>query len=201
MNEFSKYARMRDDGFGADEVYRAAKADGLTEVESIRMLRAVFGLSLAAAKEVTVVSGGAVASLDEHLAHLATALGASRRSPTPVVRFPGRRGDGSFAVRVRFSTEGPSVVPLVRDYVACWVRSNRVWVRIWRSDIIQEERLELASELRSDPAVECDAGDANGAFSIVFECLPAASRWKDWIVRLARDIEVVFPEVKCTRFE
>jgi len=117
------------------------------------------------------------------------------------VQFPQRRADGSFAVRAKFTTDGPSVAHLVRDYVDCWVRSNRVWVRIWRSDVISEERLEFASEFASDPTVEWDATGADGAFSIRFECVAAASMWKDWIVRLARDIEVVFPEVRNTGFE
>lgn len=117
------------------------------------------------------------------------------------VRFPSRRADGTFSVRAHFTVSDPSLVLLVRDYVSCWMRSNRVWVRIWRSDRIEEERLEYGSEFASDPVVEWDEKSTNGSFSILFECPASATMWKDWTVRLVRDVEVVFPEVKCIGFE
>lgn len=46
---------MRDAGVASGEVYKAAKASGLGEIDAIRMLRTVFGTSLQEAKERVVV--------------------------------------------------------------------------------------------------------------------------------------------------
>ncbi len=53
MSEFPKYAEMRSQGASARNVYLAAQADGLDAIQTIRMLRQVFGLSLVEAKQVT----------------------------------------------------------------------------------------------------------------------------------------------------
>ena len=55
-SDFPKYAAMRDQGCSATEVFRAAKAEGLSAIEQIRLLRSVFGLSLDDAKRIS--SGG-----------------------------------------------------------------------------------------------------------------------------------------------
>ncbi len=65
MDDFSKYARMCAAGSGPGDVYLAAKADGLDPAALIRLLRTVFHLSLAEAKEVTVVAEGLAGSLEE----------------------------------------------------------------------------------------------------------------------------------------
>jgi len=116
-------------------------------------------------------------------------------------RFPKRRDDGSFTLVARFaaSETDMSVVDLVRDYVSAWTRANRAWVRIWRSDVIQEERLEFLAEFSSDPRVE--VGDDGHRLSIVLEGRPSAGRWKDWAVFLVDELSRVFPEIKFERFE
>ena len=50
MIKFAKYEEMRSSGSTPDQVYSLAKQDGLDNITSIRMLRQVFGLSLADAK-------------------------------------------------------------------------------------------------------------------------------------------------------
>jgi hypothetical protein len=52
MNDFSKYAQMKDAGCSPGQVYSTAKADDLDEITIFRILRRVFNLSLAEAKEV-----------------------------------------------------------------------------------------------------------------------------------------------------
>jgi hypothetical protein len=102
------------------------------------------------------------------------------------IRFPKRRADGSFTVGARFATRNPAITGLVHDYVAAWMRANRTWVRIWRSNTITEERWDFDSEFLTDPRVE--AAPDGKTFSIVFEGRPSATRWKDWVVYLAHDI-------------
>jgi hypothetical protein len=53
MSEFAKYAEMRSTGASSHDVYFAAKADGVDAIKMVRLLRQVFGLSLAEAKQVT----------------------------------------------------------------------------------------------------------------------------------------------------
>lgn len=54
MGELEKYEVMRDHGATASEVYLAARAEGMDEITSIRMLRSVFALSLLQAKDATL---------------------------------------------------------------------------------------------------------------------------------------------------
>ena len=115
------------------------------------------------------------------------------------IKFPKRRDDQSFVVFARFSTSDSAIVALVRDYVKAWVRANSTWARIWRSDVIREERLDFYSEFLSEPRFEDGPGES--AFSVVLDGRPDASRWKDWAVFLVGDIERMFPEVKFERFE
>ena len=60
MDDFSKYAQLRDSGAPPRDVYLAAGADGVDDLTRLRMLRRVFGLSLKEAKQVS----GAAEALD-----------------------------------------------------------------------------------------------------------------------------------------
>jgi hypothetical protein len=115
------------------------------------------------------------------------------------IKFPRRHGDQSFTVFARFSTSDHAILALVRDYVKAWIRANSTWTRIWRSDVIREERLDFYSEFLSEPRVE--EGPGESSFSVVLEGRPSATRWKDWAVFLVGDISTVFPEVQFERFE
>ena len=115
------------------------------------------------------------------------------------VKFPRQHDDGSFVVLARFSTADHAILALVRDYIKAWMRANSTWTRIWRSDAIEEERLDFYSEFVSEPRVEDESGGSS--FSVVLEGRPSATRWKDWAVFIVSDISRVFPEVKFERFE
>jgi hypothetical protein len=54
MDDFSRYQVMRDSGATPREVYLAAKQHRMDEITSIRMLRAIFSLSLIEAKQATI---------------------------------------------------------------------------------------------------------------------------------------------------
>jgi hypothetical protein len=79
------------------------------------------------------------------------------------------------------------------------MRANSTRTRIWRSNVIREERLDFYSDFRSEPRVE--DGPGQSAFSLVMEGRPRAKSWKDWVVFLLGDIARVFPEVKFERFQ
>lgn len=66
MIDFEKYEKMCDAGASAKAVYLATEADGLNQIESIKILIQVFKLSLVQAKEITVTSHGEASSLDEY---------------------------------------------------------------------------------------------------------------------------------------
>jgi hypothetical protein len=119
---------------------------------------------------------------------------------TTEASFPQRRDDGSFTVWAWFaSPEEENVVALVRDYVKAWVRANRTWVRIWRSNSIEEERLEFGSEFSTEPRVEEDA--QRRRFAVVLEGIPSADRWRDWAAFMIDDLLRVFPEVRFEGFK
>lgn len=114
------------------------------------------------------------------------------------VKFPRRRGDGTFTVLAYCTVSAPEVVPLVGAYVNAWVEANRRWVRIWRSNVITVEHLELAADFVKDPQVE---KAVPGSLCVVFEGSATSTRWKDWAVRLIDEVCKVFPEVLFERFE
>jgi hypothetical protein len=115
------------------------------------------------------------------------------------INFPKRHEDGAFNVCARFTMSDPSILPLVQDYLKAWLGANCTWIRIWRSNVIEEERLDFYSDFISGPRIEngCDGV----SFSVVLEGRPAAKRWKDWAVHLVHDITAVFQEVKFERFD
>lgn len=75
--EFYLYVSMCLGGATPREVYLQAKTDGLGDISCVRLLRAVFSLSLIEAKEIVVTVSGRAKSLLEHQANLAPALWAA----------------------------------------------------------------------------------------------------------------------------
>ncbi len=64
--DFSKYKSMMDSGVSPENVYREAARDGLDTISRIRLIRSVYSLTPAQAKEVWVRAEGLAESLDEH---------------------------------------------------------------------------------------------------------------------------------------
>jgi len=78
MTEFDTYREMKNAGASPQEVWCAAERDGVSRIEAIRLLRAIFGFDLEQAKEV-MVRADAAESLDEHQRRLAKSIdGASK---------------------------------------------------------------------------------------------------------------------------
>lgn len=69
--KYKSYIEHRNAGATAEECYRIAKEAGLSEIESVAMLRDVYSLSIAEAKEVAVTVSTSHKSLDEYQASLA----------------------------------------------------------------------------------------------------------------------------------
>ena len=73
-DDFSEFENMKSKGADANQAYLRSKQLGLDPFAQIRMLRAVFGLTLEQAKEVTVTAGGGSSSLSEHQEKLLPSL-------------------------------------------------------------------------------------------------------------------------------
>ena len=70
--DWTKYERLRDEGWTEHQVYLAAVKDGHQPFpECIRMLKDVFGVDLMRAKEIHLQADGIANSLDEYQAGLA----------------------------------------------------------------------------------------------------------------------------------
>lgn len=78
-DDFSKYERMRDSGRPAEEVYQQAVRDEIDAIGRIRLIRAVFSLSPAQAKEV-VVRAHRDESLDQHQEQVAKIIEGMQRA-------------------------------------------------------------------------------------------------------------------------
>jgi hypothetical protein len=53
MSEFSKYGEMRDRKLSAFNAYSECRSDGFNQLDGIRMLREIYGLSLIDAKKIS----------------------------------------------------------------------------------------------------------------------------------------------------
>ena len=66
MSNDSKYKKMALAGKGPCDVYLEARNDGLKFFQIIKLLRDLFDLSMAEAKEITIVAEGSAANLSEY---------------------------------------------------------------------------------------------------------------------------------------
>jgi hypothetical protein len=64
-DDFKKYEVMRNSGAEPEKVYQAAVHDGIDPIARIRLIRAVYSLSPAEAKEVMLRAEGVASNLDE----------------------------------------------------------------------------------------------------------------------------------------
>jgi hypothetical protein len=64
--QYAPYREMRDAGVPAQEIYRRAVSAGFGEIEAIRLIRVVFNLGLAEAKEVMIRALDLATSLSEY---------------------------------------------------------------------------------------------------------------------------------------
>jgi len=71
MSTTAKYQTMRDQGKKPEEVYIAAKTDGLGQIAAVKLIRALFDLTLSEAKEISIVADGLARSLSDHQQNLA----------------------------------------------------------------------------------------------------------------------------------
>jgi hypothetical protein len=76
---------------------------------------------------------------------------------------------------------------------------QEVPVRVWRSNVIREERLDFYSDFLSEPRIEADS--EGRSFSVILESRPSATWWKDWAVYMLDDMSKVFPEANFEGFE
>jgi hypothetical protein len=65
-DDFSKYELMKASGSSAEQVWLEAVRDNVDKITRIRLIRAVFCLTLVGAKEVQVRAEGLAGSLEQH---------------------------------------------------------------------------------------------------------------------------------------
>jgi hypothetical protein len=65
-DDWSKYVALHDSGWTPLAVWKQSESDGLSTFESVRMIRSVYSLSLAGAKEVMLHAAGIEMSLAEY---------------------------------------------------------------------------------------------------------------------------------------
>ena len=73
-DDFSKYEMMKGAGSSPEQVYREAVRSGVDPITRIRLIRAVYSLSLGQAKEVIVRAEGEAESLDQYQGKIAENL-------------------------------------------------------------------------------------------------------------------------------
>lgn len=74
MDGFQDYEELKIAGHDPAFVFNTAKADGVDDITMIRLLRQVFGLSLAEAKGVMVTAKGKGETLSEHQGKVAESV-------------------------------------------------------------------------------------------------------------------------------
>lgn len=74
LDDANKYKQMLRQGAEPTAIYLAAKEDGVNRIACIRLLRELFEMTLAQAKETIIVADGVAPSLTAHQANLLPAL-------------------------------------------------------------------------------------------------------------------------------
>lgn len=74
MRSLERFELLRERGASVTEALRVASELGLGEIEKIRILRVVFGLSFKEAKTIRLQESGVADSVEEHEASIAAAL-------------------------------------------------------------------------------------------------------------------------------
>jgi hypothetical protein len=70
-DDFAKYEAMKKEGASPEDVHREAVRDGIDNITVVRLIRHVFSLSLAEAKEVRLKAVGIADSLEKHESRIA----------------------------------------------------------------------------------------------------------------------------------
>lgn len=75
--DYSEYHALRESGHTAEQVFLKARENGIDTIEQIRLIRQVFGLSLADAKQVSHRANSPDFSLDQLQERIASELEAN----------------------------------------------------------------------------------------------------------------------------
>ncbi len=81
QDDFTKYEAMRNSRATSEHVYQSALQDGLDANTRIRMIRAVYSLSLGQAKEVINRAEGQTTKIDDQQSKIADILPSSGFNP------------------------------------------------------------------------------------------------------------------------
>jgi hypothetical protein len=105
------------------------------------------------------------------------------------IRFPRRRDDGSFDLRLRVGGVRAEQID-VEKWIAEWARCNSSWERVWQGEDRTVEVLQLLDEFFSPPSLEAREQDD---IVIRLRARPDARMWKDWMAKFIEDFCAAHP--------
>ena len=101
-------------------------------------------------------------------------------------RFPNVGEDGSFVIRARFAAAPNAGPASARQWLANWVEENADWAFLDHTHCFFDY-------FTAPPDAELDP---SGSLCIILRGISDKSRfWKDWFVRVCRELQAEFPEV------
>jgi hypothetical protein len=100
-------------------------------------------------------------------------------------RFPKTRDDGSFRIRVRFSS-APNDLASIQRWLSQWVETNREWTFFGETHRFDDY-------FRGIPEARLGG---SGELCLIFNgTSPERRFWRDWYVRLGSATLEAFPEI------
>jgi len=74
QSNVNKYIMLKENGFDSLSIYVETVKDGLSSIESIKLIRDLFALSLPEAKEIMLKATGIAHSLNDHQSNIFSSL-------------------------------------------------------------------------------------------------------------------------------
>ena len=115
---------------------------------------------------------------------------------TSARKFPKLRDDGSFSVTAVFRCRDDQVdiVPSIADWLQKWLCEHDPWVFRWHGgDGVRIETCYFGESFHGTPSV---AMSQDGQLVVVFEARSLTLHWKDWLVRITKEMAAEFESVE-----
>jgi hypothetical protein len=102
--------------------------------------------------------------------------------------FPHVFADGTFIVRLRFTSKEHIARRLVDDWITSWHKENDPWERCWRGAGGRVSRIEVMRFKDSFLGLPKCVSAQKTQVIIAMEGISNSSFWKDWMVKFIVDI-------------
>ena len=117
------------------------------------------------------------------------------------MKFPHLHADGTFNIDIRMSTAAGvdfcNLEQRARDWLRDdWMPANNIWTRIWKSgshlSMSREQVLRFQDEFSGPPEIVSCKGP-----ELILRLHGKATKfWRDWMVKLLREMKEAFPEIE-----